>query len=397
MARGIKIFKIPSDYSDFGDIYNNGGLQIYDIALVFPSDYNAQMEMYQYRPDIGNDYNNPKWIYIKDIDLNSTVNDISTIIYTDENIITNVTPIRKAHQEDYRNLLRMLKNISLNKFGDYLFGTFNFSDAKMQWQNKNLYTSQMYLDSSSESFILSIGDSTVFRIKNNDDSFSAYSASLLELSNNNFNLYVDAYLKEGLYVDGGTELRGKVELNDSDGDTLIHGATEIQNTLTVQDETVLNSDVYIHAKLTVDEDINANKDINVAANIIAQGLDVDHSLSTDVVTDLNADMLDGKHLSEIEIQIPEFGYAGDEDFLIKQYETAQPNAGKVYKNAIALGKRVYMSLYNPDLNDRSVYILPGATDNQIQNLEYCSCTCTCECTCTCTCPCTGPCCGEAGW
>jgi cytoskeletal protein CcmA (bactofilin family) len=402
--RGIKVFKIPGDYASFDDLISSNTYQFRDIAIIRPSDYNSKMAIYQFVYDTSESLY-PK--IIKDYQWEDLTTDIN-ITFTDNDIIPNVTPIRKAHQEDYRSILTFLKNVSVNKYGDFIEGNFDVTNAKLQWNN-NKNAAELFLDSSTNNFRLNISKETILNISKVDLDYN-YISDLLALQATGLKVSVDTSINAGLKVTGDTALESNVVLNGNSGTTTINGETTINNNLIVTNKGKINSDLEVDGAVTVEANCTINQGLNVGGDtkihgglnvdgtvespkLVANTIDVKKSENSNIVEGFNADMLDGKHLNEIEDEIPKFKYEAGQDFAIKQYSTAKQGGAKTYGQSIVLGKRLYVDVYT-GATTKSVYILPGADEYLISNIEYCSCTCTCECTCTCPSPC--ECCNGSG-
>lgn len=308
--RGIKVFKVPGDYATLDDVINSNTQQYRDIVMIRPSDYNQKMLIYQFTYDI---YDSLYPKLIKDYEWDDLQNDID-IVFTDNELIANVTPIRKAHQEDYRNILTFLKNVSVNKYGDFLEGNFNLTNSKFRWNN-GTYASELFLDADTSDFRLNISEDTILNISKIDTDFNNLS-KLLTLSSEYLNIFVDTDIDGKLSVTGDASLKSNVTLNESDGTTTINGATAINNNLTVAQNTSIGGNLSVGEDVTIDGNTDVDGNLNVgedagihgslnvtetvsADKISANIIDVYNSEHSEIVTGFNADKLDNYHADEL--------------------------------------------------------------------------------------------------
>lgn len=75
--------------------------------------------------------------------------DITTsrqVAFTDETLITNVTPLRRAHTEDIRTFLRHIQQYYANRYGDIYYNSHNMTLAQLLWKS-GYSVNREYMDS----------------------------------------------------------------------------------------------------------------------------------------------------------------------------------------------------------------------------------------------------------
>ena len=133
MARGIKIFQaVDRDSLPIAGV--DVDIQDGDICLVQSDLNNALRTLSNSTIEDVNDSDKYQIKYYLYKDNNWTkVEDIS---FTDNTIVSNVTPIRQAHIYDLRGYLKLFKNIKANRLGDKYYNTHDYTNALMQWKNQ---------------------------------------------------------------------------------------------------------------------------------------------------------------------------------------------------------------------------------------------------------------------
>jgi hypothetical protein len=334
MARGIKIYTVPTDYATLELVTSTGNPQYRDIVVVKPSTYNDKVAIYQYL------YNTN----------NVLVPSLSTslpITFTDNTIIPNVTVARKAHQDDYRSLINALLVLMADKYGDTYYGTHNFENAKIKWDTiASKYA--LYIDKTTDA--LNFDYSYEFKLNTIGTDYSVL-ANAIRATLTNIYINLPTNITQTLTV----------SLDGSSDQTIITNSLITVNNLAADDAIVSETLVASTADINT---LNAIKSDN--ANI---------------VTGFNADKLDGYHAQEIITMIPKLVY-NPAPYEMRQYDTVTAGSPtKTYVTDLILGQRINITL------DGVTYSTPGIVSTD--TLEFCRCTCTCTCTCPCTC--TAPC------
>ena len=254
MARGIKIFQaVDRDSLPIAGV--DVDIQDGDICLVQSDLNNALRTLSNSTIEDVNDSDKYQIKYYLYKDNNWTkVEDIS---FTDNTIVSNVTPIRQAHIYDLRCYIKLFKNIKANRLGDKYYNTHDYTNALMQWKNQeHLY--RLYLDNTATD-------------------------------------------KQFLTFEFGTT-SGSKETADRVRFAFRNGAL-FQPVLDI-----VKDSVYIYKKLSVDGDTNIGGNLDVAGNITAGGQLISKIAngtapivvnSTTLVKNLNAEFLNGKSLDDI--------------------------------------------------------------------------------------------------
>jgi microcystin-dependent protein len=204
MSRGINLYKVKPTGATTGPIYNtkenvilNGGVQYNDIILEMPLSYTSKFKIWQL-----NDSLTP-------IDITDT-----NYTFTDD-ILTNITAIRKAHSDDYRTLINTLKINCASKFGDTLIGDYNIGDTKLIWNKTG--KAALYINTSDNK--LTTEFSTSIDFNSIDGSFTKI-ATILSITPNSISITKPVILSSSLSASGNLNV---------DGNTRIGGTLTIDN------------------------------------------------------------------------------------------------------------------------------------------------------------------------
>lgn len=348
MSRGIKVYTVPDDFSTLDSITSTGNPQYRDIAIVKPTSYDSVVAIYQYQYNVNN--------ILVPVSIKN-----AQYTFTDNIIIPNVTSARKAHHDDYRSILNSLFDTCANKYGDFFSGAQDFSKAKLLFKSLTSSNS-LYLSTVSDT--LNLDYSNEIHVNKVDQIYN-FIQTALRLTQSEFDIYLQTNIVGNTSVDGTLTIKksGQTDtttITNSSVETVDIGATNIIGTnLTAQNATI------------------------VSANIGS-------ALTQNVVTNLNADLLDGWHLQSILDEIPNMQYDPTRSFTINQYTTVyEGSPTKTYGTPLNLGKVMTVDIMNKYTGQMGEYYIP-ASDNPTLEFCTCTCTCTCQCPCTCTAPC-GPC------
>lgn len=347
MSRGMKLYRVPSQYATKEAVTASGLQQFRDVVAVEPVDYNDKMSIWQY---LYNELNELTLYYISDIDYT----------FTDNTIVTNVTPVRKAHHDDYRTLLNAFSQLYANKFGDTYLGKHDFGDAKIRWNTTNS-KAELYTDSAT--YTLNIDYSTSIKFNSITSSYGLIE-TIMQLDQDHIWLWKD------------TNIQGVVKVTSGSS----------------ADETAITSTSILTTNITATNLASTNLDVSVGTidyltseDIVTNTFSATSSTSSTMVTNLNADMLDDYHLEQIIALIPQLSYDPNHKYSIHNYSTLLPGSEKSYTSDYDIGNRMSISLGG------ITYYMPAVESSDTAALESCTCTCTCTCQCPCTCTCTGPC------
>jgi len=360
--------------------------------------------------------------------------------FTDPTIIPNVTKIRLAHIEETRAFLRYIQDIYANRFGDTYYNGHDYTHAVMQWGPSDTNIARLYLGdygAGSKWLTVEFSDSITDRVRFLYKDAARVSSTVLDIMGNLLDSYVPVKFRSTLLVEGATTLQSALTVNST---AHITGGVDIDSTLNVDgNTTLLGATTLIKGNTTINENAGYTTTINGATNF-KNNVDIDGTLnvdgfmtatsiqasgtisstaadgnapmtitSTTVVTNLNSDMTDGKHVNHLSGGIPwseplvvNVGLDADTldgkhlaevlaqttatvwdgtNYVMKQYSTRKAGEAKVYSSTTSIIGRSLKVVFDYAGNPTTKYI-PCSDLADGTGAE----------TCTCTCTCTGPCC-----
>jgi hypothetical protein len=355
MSRGMRLFKVPREYASTDAVTASGLQQFRDVVAVEPVDYNDKMSIWQY---LYNQSGELHLYYIKNIDYT----------FTDNTIVPNVTPARKAHHDDYRTLLNSFSQLYANKYGDTFYGKHDFGGAKIRWELgsdgwQGLTSLSAELYASWDTYTMNLDYSTSIKFNSITPGYVLIN-TIMQLDQNHIFIWKDTDITGNLKIKAG----GTDDETDITNTTITTTNINAVNTVTTNLDTAIG---------TIDD--------LTSLDFVTNTMRAVSSTSTTMVTSLNADMLDDFHLANIIDLIPQLNYDPDHDYAIKNYFTLLPGETKNFTAEYRLGHRMSITLNN------ITYYMPAVESTDLEGLESCTCTCTCTCQCPCTCTCTGPC------
>lgn len=276
MSRGIRLFKVPQQYPTKEDCVADSVLQYRDIIIVEPASYDEKMSVWQYL------YVSPGVLdlqFVKYIDYT----------FTDNVIINNVTPARAAHQHDYRTLINTINGWAANRYGSEYFGKHDLVSAKLRWDDAGGRFEQYYNASA-----LNFDFSSAIKFNAISDIYQ-YIRTILTLLPDSVNITAAFNVLGISTFTGDVNITGNVGVV---GDVNITGHEYISNGIEVDNGAVISGNTSINdGTLTVN---GGGKTTTIDGDSVeTEAIRVTRSLSTNMVTSLNADMLDGVHLQEI--------------------------------------------------------------------------------------------------
>lgn len=236
------------------------------------------------------------------------LNDSHKLIFTDNQIIPNVTKSRKAHIEEIRNFINFIHSTYASRYGSSYYHAHDFTNAQLIWSRDTDRAKIEFKDYGVDKKWLTLffGDNGAVGDFAGSDRTRIAS---LDVSNNIKNIvdfmawcavyYVDCYLEENLTV----KKNALINLNLTvDGDTLVKGATtltrlvkmlaalQVIGTSDFSDNAVFRKDVECKNRLTteyltVNTDATFNFDLHVTGTIHTSYLKANEIESTAISTE----------------------------------------------------------------------------------------------------------------
>jgi hypothetical protein len=273
--------------------------------------------------------------------------------FTDEDIIANVTKIRKAHMQDIRNVIKVIQDYKLNKYGDFYYNTHDYTNAVMYWGRDTDLARIYFGDNGSDNQFLTVefgnnrsseaGDRVRFMYRDGNLIFDP----ILDILGEQVHVYKNMLVSGTTHLVGDTLIDGNLHLVGSatfdtnlyvdklttlNGATLINGPTTIQNTLYVRDNATVHTNLLVEGHQQTNGHIEADQYIATDTQLIsrvASGTPPLEVASVTVVTNLNADLLDGAHRGDTVDLVPTNNgiLQGDGNEIDPRYGTAKHRVG----------------------------------------------------------------------
>lgn len=212
MSRGI----ITKQYNTLLDINNaitSGELQYRDIAFINPTSVDQKISIYQVLYSEGTEDKIAK-------EIKGSNSEFDTFIFTDDTFISNVTPIRKAHTEDIREIVKFIAMSSASKYGETLTGLYNIAATKLSWA-----TNAFLQYPSNNELIVSFDGLLKFKYNNLID--------ILVLSSDKLDIFKDLYVTSNVFITGNQtntgniSVEGNIDVTGDDSEITVSGNVQL--------------------------------------------------------------------------------------------------------------------------------------------------------------------------